>query len=243
MTNGNGESKLITYARQSGLVMVADPDVESVAVITYALAKSGFRILTASGGLEVLAGVRREQPNLAVIECELPDLPGISVAKRLREDPSTAQVGIVLMAPNPDPDTRVTALETGADDFIAKPFAHEELVIRVRNVMARREGGVNGATTDTQVGDLIIDRANPWVSIHGERVALTPTEYRLILALADRAGKVMSRAELMERVWHVSPDESSRTVDIHVRRLRAKLGEYADVIESVRGFGYRLSAR
>lgn len=225
---------------ESSRILVADPDVDSVAEMTYALAKEGHRVLTAGGGMDVLEGVRRERPDLAVLECDLPDMAGVSVVKRLRAETATDQIGILLVATDPAPELRVESLRVGADDFLAKPFAPEELVLRVRNVLARRMRNGSSAPVEIVVGPIAIDRANPWVTVEGERINLTPTEYRLILALADRVGVVMSRAELLERVWRVTGREPSRTVDIHVRRLRAKLGPSGDQIESVRGFGYRL---
>lgn len=225
---------------ESSRILVADPDVDSVAEMTYALAKEGHRVLTAGGGMDVLSGVRRERPDLAVLECALPDMSGVNVARRLRDETATDQIGIVLLATDPTPELRVSGLRTGADDFLAKPFAPDELILRVRNVLSRRIRNGKSAPSELVVGPLAIDRANPWVSVDGRKVSLTPTEYRLILALADRVGVVMSRSELLERVWRVTGREPSRTVDIHVRRLRAKLGSCGDRIESVRGFGYRL---
>lgn len=221
-------------------ILVADSDVDSVAVITYALAKAGYRVLTSSGP-DALEGILREHPDVAVMDCSDGDGSGPDRVRRLRREPQTEGVGLVLVAEDPDPSLRVEALAAGADDFIAKPFAPEELILRIRNILQRRSSARIHTTPTLVVGPIEVDLGDPFVKVDGNAVALTPTEYRLMTALAERAGRVMSRSELLQRVWNVQNGAGSRTVDIHVRRLRAKLGDASTLLESVRGFGYRLN--
>jgi two-component system phosphate regulon response regulator PhoB len=135
---------------------------------------------------------------------------------------------------------RIHGLTLGADDYLTKPFSPHELVLRVGAIL-RRVSAAGGATADRMViGPMVIDRAAHTVQVAGEEVELTPTEYKLLLMLAERRGRVQERTQLLESVWDAAPDVQTRTVDMHVQRLRAKLGSAGDLIETVRGFGYRL---
>jgi two-component system phosphate regulon response regulator PhoB len=137
---------------------------------------------------------------------------------------------------------RIRGLSLGADDYLTKPFSPQELVLRVGAILRRLSAGGAGPSDILTIGSITIDREEHRVSADGHAIDLTPTEYKLLLILAERRGRVQSRAHLLETVWEAAPDIQTRTVDMHVQRLRTKLGEAGDLIETVRGFGYRLKS-
>jgi two-component system phosphate regulon response regulator PhoB len=147
----------------------------------------------------------------------------------------------MLTARREEPD-RIRGLSLGADDYLTKPFSPQELVLRVAAILRRTSGAAVSPGDRVTVGPIIIDRAAHRVVIDGQDIDLTPTEYKLLLTLAERRGRVQARAHLLQTVWDAAPDIQTRTVDMHVQRLRAKLGAAGDLIETVRGFGYRLRA-
>jgi two-component system phosphate regulon response regulator PhoB len=225
-------------------ILVVDDEPDIVALVAYHLAKAGYRVSTASGGADALEVARRERPSLVVLDLMLPDRSGFDVLEELRNDDATHDVAVLLLTARREEPDRIRGLSLGADDYLTKPFSPQELVLRVGAILRRvasapptqHEGDV------LSVGTLRIDRAAMTVDVEGRRVDLTPTEFRLLLTLAERRGRVQARGHLLETVWEAAPDIQTRTVDMHVQRLRSKLGEAGEMIETVRGFGYRLRA-
>jgi len=165
------------------------------------------------------------------------------VLERLRAEPNTRDVPVLMLTARREEEDRIRGLALGADDYQTKPFSPQELVLRVAAILRRTRVADSVGSGDTLViGALRIDRAAHRVSVNGEVVELTPTEYKLLLTLAERRGRVQGRAHLLETVWEAAPDIQTRTVDMHVQRLRSKLGPAGGLIETVRGFGYRLNA-
>jgi two-component system phosphate regulon response regulator PhoB len=159
----------------------------------------------------------------------------------VRADESTAGIAVLMLTARREEPDRIKGLSLGADDYLTKPFSPQELVLRVRAIL-RRSAAVPTTGELLTIGALAIDRAAHKVSVRGQDVELTPTEFKLLLLLAERRGRVQGRAQLLESVWEAAPDIQTRTVDMHVQRLRAKLESAGDLIETVRGFGYRLRA-
>jgi two-component system phosphate regulon response regulator PhoB len=169
----------------------------------------------------------------------LPGISGLDVLQELRSDANTAQIAVLLLTARRDEQDRIKGLSLGADDYLTKPFSPQELVLRVKAIL-RRVVPQQGNDI-MNVGPLSIDRSAHRVSVAGAPVELTPTEYKLLMLLADRKGRVQARSHLLQTVWDAAPDIQTRTVDMHVQRLRAKLGAAGDLIETVRGFGYRFN--
>jgi two-component system phosphate regulon response regulator PhoB len=162
------------------------------------------------------------------------------VLEQLRADESTRDIAVLMLTARRDEPDRIRGLSLGADDYLTKPFSPQELVLRVTAIL-RRVGAASVSPSEViQLGPIRIDRAAHRVSVDGSQVELTPTEFKLLLMLADRRGRVQARAHLLETVWEAAPDIQTRTVDMHIQRLRTKLGSAGDLIETVRGFGYRL---
>jgi len=224
-------------------ILVVDDEPEIVALVAYHLAKVGYRVSTAASGQDALELARRERPALMVLDLMLPGMSGFDVLEQLRLDDATRDVAVIMLTARREEPDRIRGLSLGADDYLTKPFSPAELVLRVAAIL-RRTGSAQpvGAPDALVIGALHIDRAAMTVSVGGQPVDLTPTEFKLLLTLAERRGRVQGRGHLLETVWEAAPDIQTRTVDMHVQRLRTKLGSAGDLIETVRGFGYRLRA-
>lgn len=221
-------------------ILVVDDEPDIIALVAYHLARSGYRVSTASTGTEALEAARQEQPALVVLDLMLPELSGFQVLERLRADRALGEIPVLMLTARRDEPDRVQGLSLGADDYLVKPFSPQELVLRVRNILRRTKIKASERRNVIDLGAVEIDKDAHTVSMDEQAVDLTATEYKLLLTLAERRGRVQSRAQLLEIVWESAPDIQTRTVDMHVQRLRAKLAAAGDMIETVRGFGYRL---
>ena len=221
-------------------ILVVDDEPDIIALVAYHLARSGYRVSTAATGTEALQAARDEQPALVVLDLMLPELSGFEVLERMRADRALADTPVLMLTARRDEPDRVQGLSLGADDYLVKPFSPQELVLRVRNILRRSRTKTAEKRNVIEIGTVVIDKDAHTVSVDGGVIDLTATEYKLLLTLADRRGRVQSRAQLLEIVWESAPDIQTRTVDMHVQRLRAKLGASGEMIETVRGFGYRL---
>jgi two-component system phosphate regulon response regulator PhoB len=231
----------VSDAVQRERILVVDDEPDIVALVVYHLAKEGYRVSSASNGSDALSAARRERPALIVLDLMLPGLSGFEVLEQLRADEATASIAVLMLTARREEPDRIKGLSLGADDYLTKPFSPQELVLRVKAIL-RRSAAAAPAGELLSIGALTIDRAAHKVSVTGREVELTPTEYKLLLLLAERRGRVQGRAQLLETVWEAAPDIQTRTVDMHVQRLRTKLDSAGDLIETVRGFGYRLRA-
>jgi two-component system, OmpR family, phosphate regulon response regulator PhoB len=230
-------------ASQSGQrVLVVDDEPDIVALIVYHLAKAGYRVSTAGTGDDGLDAARREHPALVILDLMLPGISGYDVLEQLRASEATRNVGVLMLTARVEEPDRVRGLALGADDYLTKPFSPQELVLRVGAILRRMQSSPTSPADVLAIGPIHIDRSEHRVLVEGAAVDLTPTEYKLLLMLAERRGRVQARGHLLETVWEAAPDIQTRTVDMHVQRLRAKLGSAGALIETVRGFGYRLRA-
>ena len=222
-------------------ILVVDDEPDIVALVVYHLAKAKFKVSSATSGSDALALAKRERPALIVLDLMLPGMSGFDVLQQLRADPDTAAIAVLMLTARKDEPDRIRGLELGADDYLTKPFSPQELVLRVGAIL--RRVSANAASGDQlRIGPIVIDRSAHRVTVEGHEVELTPTEFKLLLTLAERRGRVQARTLLLETVWEAAPDIQTRTVDMHVQRLRTKLHPAGDLIETVRGFGYRLRA-
>ncbi|CAN5294402.1 response regulator transcription factor [soil metagenome] len=223
-------------------VLVVDDEADIVALVAYHLVKAGYRVSMASSGAEALEAARQDRPALIVLDLMLPGLSGYEVIEQIRAAEATRHIAVLMLTARRDESDRIQGLSLGADDYLTKPFSPQELVLRVAAILRRSGAGAVASNDALTIGPLSIDRASHLVLVDGESVELTPTEFKLLLTLAERRGRVQARAHLLETVWEAAPDIQTRTVDMHVQRLRAKLGVAGDLIETVRGFGYRIRA-
>jgi len=225
-------------------VLVVEDERDISALVAYHLTKEGYRVRTAEGGLEALESAESERPDLIVLDLMLPGLSGYEVLTELRRRPDLTDVPVILLTARREEADRVKGFELGADDYLTKPFSPRELVLRAGAVLRRAQSpAVAGSGRMLRGGPVTVDLNAMRVSVDEEPVELTATEYRLLVTLLERRGRVQSRQQLLETAWDIHARIETRTVDMHVQRLRAKLGEAGRLIETVRGFGYRYRAR
>jgi two-component system, OmpR family, phosphate regulon response regulator PhoB len=235
MTSGHDDSA--TQER----ILVVDDEPDIVALVAYHLARAGYGVSTASTGTEALAKATSELPALIVLDLMLPGMSGFEVLERLRANPATAQIAVLTLTARRDEPDRVRGLTLGADDYLTKPFSPQELTLRVGAILRRLRAPRLSQSDVLRIGSVQIDRAAHEVRVENVLIELTPTEFKLLQTLVERKGRVLGRAHLLETVWEAAPDIQTRTVDMHVQRLRGKLGRAGDMIETVRGFGYRVN--
>jgi phosphate regulon transcriptional regulator PhoB len=220
------------------LIVEDEPDIRELVV--HHLKREGYQVSVAASGEEALRQVQASPPDLVLLDLMMPTMNGLEVCRRLRQDPVTASLPIVMLTAKGDEIDRVLGLEIGADDYVVKPFSPKELLARVRAVL-RRSLPAPGASPTT-LGALTIDPGTHTVSVGDEVLALTPKEFDLLRALVEARGRVLSREFLLDRVWGYSraSEIESRTVDVHVRRLRVKLGPEGRRVLTVKSVGYRM---
>ncbi len=226
-------------------ILVVDDEPDISALVAYHLARESYVVRTANTGDEALEALDRERPDLIVLDLMLPGMTGLEVLQAVRARPETSEVPVILLTARREESDRIEGLRLGADDYVAKPFSPEELVLRVGAVLRRirQLPPSEGSGSILKVGPITLDTGAAQVEVDGEVLALTPTEYRLLEVLMQRRGRVQSRRQLLEAVWETTADITTRTVDMHIQRVRSKLGEASDWLETVRGFGYRFRAR
>ena len=234
-----------TGTRAPAQVLVVEDERDIAALVAYHLTKEGYRVRTAAGGPEALDAVTSDCPDLIVLDLNLPGYSGLDVLEELRgRDDDAAHVPVVVLTARREESERIRGLELGADDYVTKPFSPQELVLRVSAVLRRAQSPAVARSGRTlRGGPIEVDVNGMSVAVAGQEVELTPTELRLLMALLERRGRVQSRQQLLETVWDVHVPLETRTVDMHVQRLRSKLGTGGEWIETVRGFGYRFRGR
>jgi two-component system phosphate regulon response regulator PhoB len=225
-------------------VVIIEDERDVARLLEFNLRSAGFAVVSAATGAAGLDEVHRGKPDVIVLDLMLPDQSGYEVCKQIRADPAVGDAGVLMLTAKGEAEDRILGLEVGADDYVVKPFVVREVVLRVTalaNRLAERRARpqVNEPGSTLKVGPIELDPVTHDVRIGGAPVQLRPLEYKLLQLLVSDPGRVFSREELLEQVWEMRGDINTRTVDVHVRRLRVSLGAAADVIETVHGFGYR----
>jgi two-component system, OmpR family, phosphate regulon response regulator PhoB len=223
----------------SNRILVVDDEPDITALVAYHLAKAGYRVSTAANGPDALKAAREERPDIVILDVMLPGVSGYDVLAELRRREETRDVGVILLTARREEPDRIRGLSLGADDYLTKPFSPAELALRVNALLRRLAAPAVSSGSNLSAGPVAIDRSSHRVTVEGKEIELTATEYKLLLTLVERRGRVQTRPQLLESVWEAQPDIQTRTVDMHVQRLRSKLGHSGELIETVRGFGYR----
>jgi two-component system phosphate regulon response regulator PhoB len=223
-------------------ILVVDDEPDITALVAYHLAKASYRVTTAANGRDALRAAREERPDLIVLDLMLPGLSGYEVLAELRRQDETKDIGVIVLTARKEEPDRIKGLSLGADDYLPKPFSPPELVLRVGAVLRRLAAPAVASGGLLAAGRITLDKTAHRATVNGHEIELTATEFRLLRTLMERQGRVQSRAQLLEMVWRAQPDIQTRTVDMHVQRLRQKLGAGGDAIETVRGAGYRFRA-
>ena len=222
------------------LLVEDEPDV--VDLLRFHLRRARFKVLVAPTGAEGLASIRSERPDLVILDIMLPGMSGIEVCRALRTDPQTATIPVLMLTAKGEAADRVKGLETGADDYVTKPFSPKEVVLRAQGLLRRQQSASEQASL-VDFDGISLDKDNLVARVDGERMELTTTEFRLLTAFINNRSKTLTRDMLLRDVWGYSSAADSRTVDTHMRRLREKLGSHAHRLETIRGEGYRLKPK
>jgi two-component system alkaline phosphatase synthesis response regulator PhoP len=219
-------------------ILVVDDEKDIVGMVKYNLEKEGYQVWTAYDGKRALE-LSKNLPDLVLLDVMMPEPDGWEVARRLRADQRTAQIPVVFLTAKAGESDEIVGLELGADDYIVKPISIPKLLARVRAVLRRRETG-RVPESVTRIGEVEINRMNYTVSIGGREIIFPKKEFEVLSYLAEHLDQVVTRETLLNMIWGSDVYVVDRTVDVHISRVREKLGRYADLIETVKGVGYRM---
>jgi DNA-binding response OmpR family regulator len=223
---------------KKGTILVIDDEKDLIELLSYNLGKEGYDVIVAHDGQSGLDVVKKHRPDLVVLDIMMPGLDGLQVCQRLRADPRTGRIPIIMLTAKATETDRIVGLELGADDYVTKPFSPREVIARLKAVLRRS----SQPAEDRQLirnGDLVIDLTGHEVTFRNCRVPLTATEFRILEFLASRPGRVFTRDEIIDAALGNDNAVFDRTIDVHITAIRRKLGTGADQIETVRGFGYK----
>jgi len=229
-------------------ILVVEDEKDLLDVLTYNLKASGYEVIVSADGAGVLDLARKNLPDLILLDLMLPEASGLDLCRSIKSDPATKHIPVMLITAKGEEIDRVVGFELGADDYVVKPYSTRELLLRMQVILRRTQAETTEPPeTETprtsRFGKLTIDREAYRVWVADQEVTLTALEFRLLCMLFDRKNRVQSRSTLLDEVWGASEDMATRTVDTHVKRLREKLNEAGDYIETVRGVGYRFLER
>ncbi len=243
----HAESEMVLGSMTTApVVLIVDDEKDLRILLDFNLRQAGYRTLHAATGEEALQQVARHEPDVILLDLNLPDLSGTEVARRVKANPETREIPIVMLTARGGEADRIAGFELGAEDYVAKPFSVRELVLRLNVVRRRLSMPIDNpaATGETArklaCGPIAIDLVACLVRVHEREVALALLEFRLLVFLMEGQGKVRTREQLLKHVWSYPVDSATRTIETHVKRLRAKLGDAGGLIETVRSIGYRM---
>jgi two-component system phosphate regulon response regulator PhoB len=220
-------------------VLIIEDEQDLAELVAFNLEKEGYRPITALDGISGLEAACSNSPDLILLDLMLPGMSGIDVCRSLKGNPQTTLIPVILLTAKGEEIDRVVGFEIGADDYVVKPFSTRELLLRVKAVL-RRAHPEKAAGTIIRIGPVTIDTECHLVTVNGVEAILTTIEFKLLLALAERLGRLQSRDLLLHDVWGYNYSGDTRTVDTHITRLRTKLGEAGGMVKTVRGFGYKM---
>ncbi|MCB1061467.1 MAG: response regulator transcription factor [Verrucomicrobiae bacterium] len=218
-------------------ILVVDDEKDIRDLIVLNLQREGFASLEAADGLEAFKLAKKKAPDLIILDLMMPHKDGLSTYRDLRDDSRTRGIPVIMLTARGRLEEKITGLESGADDYIVKPFSPRELMLRVRNLLRRTLD--TGQSDVIEIGAFRLDKKNVKLHVDGNPIDLTTTEFKLLLVLTESPGIVKERAELLQKVWGYSDLIQTRTLDTHIKRLREKLEEHGSQIDTVRGVGYR----
>jgi two-component system phosphate regulon response regulator PhoB len=221
------------------LVLVVEDEKDLADLMQFNLQKAGYETLSARSGDEALAISRTRTPDLVLLDLMLPGIPGTEVCRQLKSSQRTRNVPVIMVTARGEEVDRVVGFELGADDFVTKPFSMRELILRVRAVLRRGDDGASDVLQES-IGPVRIDVAAHRAFVGESEMQLTSLEFNLLSTFMSRVGRLQTRETLLRDVWGMSAELQTRTVDTHVKRLREKLGEGRDLLQTVRGSGYRM---
>lgn len=218
-------------------ILVCDDEKDIVDVLTYNLTKEGFNVITAYNGQEALKKIHPDV-DLILLDVMMPYIDGIEVCKRLRENPETRDISIIFLTARNSEIDEIKGLEAGGDDYISKPISIKKLLARINSVLRRKESITS--SEKLKIGKITLDLDNYQIEIENQKISLPRKEFETFVYLAKNRGKIVRREQLLQNVWGEEVIVTPRTIDVHIRKIREKLGKFADIIETIKGVGYRL---
>ncbi len=221
-------------------ILIVEDDQNIAKLVKYNLQKAGFRTHVTITGEEALEFLSRQSVDLIILDIMLPKIDGFETCRRLKDQGRLSSIPIMMLTARGEEVDRVVGFELGAEDYVVKPFSPRELVLRVKTILRRKEVKQT-LKENLRSGDLEIDIPRHRVSVKSKEIVLTPMEFKLLVTLLERRGRVQSREELLSCVWNIEADVTTRTVDTHIKRLRQKLGKAGEALETIRGLGYRFN--
>jgi two-component system phosphate regulon response regulator PhoB len=225
-------------------ILVVDDEPDVTTLLAYHLKAAGHSVQVLNDPRRAVNLAKEFLPDLVILDVMMPDLSGLEICRALRTDPRLKQVPVVFLTAKAEENDRISGLESGADDYVCKPFSTKELMLRVQSLLRRRAGAdTTGQGKLMEAGRITLDPVRHEVKIGDQPLSLTATEFKLLQILMERRGRVQTREKLLVDVWNYEAEIETRTVDTHMRRLREKLGDEASWVETIRGVGYRLSDR
>ena len=225
----------------SQLIIVVEDEADLALTMKYNLQREGYEVRVAPTGLEGLKMAQQEpRPDLVLLDLMLPDVPGTEVCRRLRTMDDTADLPIIMVTARGEEVDRIVGLEMGADDYVVKPYSVREVLLRVRAVLKRKSAHTQNDSSRLELGLIRLDVKAHRVWVNQTELELTILEFNLLRTFIERKGRTQSRVQLLDEVWGVQTAITTRTIDVHIKRLRDKLGVAGDYIQTVRGVGYRL---
>jgi len=222
-------------------ILVVDDEPDVTDLVAYHLKAKSFHVECLNDATASISKARTFLPDLIILDIMMPNLSGIQLCRILRADNKLSKVPIIFLTAKAEPPDRIEGLESGADDYLGKPFSPKELVLRVESILRRIGAPKEAAASKLHIGEIALDSEMHRVTVRGTALELTATEFKLLRLMMERQGRVQTREHLLLNVWNYSTEIETRTVDTHVRRLREKLGVEAGWIETIRGVGYRIA--
>jgi two-component system phosphate regulon response regulator PhoB/two-component system alkaline phosphatase synthesis response regulator PhoP len=220
-------------------IIIVDDEPDIVEMVSINLKKSGFEVDGFSDAKEFYISLQNKKPDLLILDLMLPDDDGLEICKKLKSENTYADIPIIILSAKSDESDKIVGLELGADDYVTKPFSPRELVARVKAILRRRER--EEVSKKIVIGDeIVIDVKKYEVSLSGEKIALTTTEFKILALLVSKKGVVFSRDQILDHLWGDEKLVVDRTIDMHIKNLRKKLGKHAQLIKSLRGIGYKI---
>ncbi|MDD9865223.1 MAG: response regulator transcription factor [Verrucomicrobiales bacterium] len=220
-------------------ILVVEDEPDTAELLELHLQNEGYRVTVAADGEQALSKLHKLMPNMVILDLMIPEIDGLEVCKFIRKDPATESLPVMMCTAKTSEIDKILGLEQGADDYVTKPFSPRELVLRVKNLLRRTETNQVQDENRLEIGEIRIDKSSHDVYVGDVEIDLTATEYKLLVLLTDRIGRVQSREVLLRDVWGYEPNIDTRTVDTHMQRLRTKLLTSSKHIVTVRGFGYK----
>ncbi len=220
-------------------VVIVEDEEDIVELVSIHLSKAGFNVVSFLDGKGFFEYLHKKTPDLIILDLMLPDIDGLDICKKLRKSNEYSSVAIIMLTAKSEEMDRIIGLELGADDYVTKPFSPKELVSRVKAVLRRNSSGSKSRKIEISDG-LVMDLQRHEVYVNGNKIVLTLTEFKILELLASKKGWVFTRDKILDFLWGEEKAVIDRTVDVHIRHLREKLGDIAKIIKNVRGLGYKL---